>query len=198
MSTWEQAESIAYYTTDLPPNDVGVVRRDKIPTEVEIAMLTGAPYNPEQPKEIAFRHTIFDPTRHLPKDDVRRTFQQLQVFLARDAEKPDHPTQRTGHVQTRGRGPLVVPPFDASSAYAAAKGMLPFSWQVNPEDFLSTERTPTADSRQLTGGLSGRMSERSRYYYQHQQQQQQQQQQTDVDRLPTSRADVLKAKKKKQ
>jgi hypothetical protein len=174
------------------------VRRDKIPTEVEIAMLTGAPYNPEQPKEIAFRHTIFDPTRHLPKDDVRRTFQQLQVFpLAMLKNQTTRPNE-LAMFRREGEGPLVVPPFDASSAYAAAKGMLPFSWQVNPEDFLSTERTPTADSRQLTGGLSGRMSERSRYYYQHQQQQQQQQQQTDVDRLPTSRADVLKAKKKKQ
>ena len=108
MSTWEQAESIAYYTTDLPPNDVGVVRRDKIPTEVEIAMLTGAPYNPEQPKEIAFRHTIFDPTRHLPKDDVRRTFQQLQVFpLAMLKNQTTRPNE-LAMFRREGEGPLVV------------------------------------------------------------------------------------------
>ena len=148
MSTWEQAESIAFFTTDLPPNDTGVLRRDKIPSETELSMLTGAAYNPEIPKEIAFRHTIFDPERHLPKDDVRLTMQQLQVFpLAMLKNRTTRPLE-LAMFRVQGEGPLVVPPFDPNGPYAKAKGMLPFSWQ-RQDDFLSSRRTPTsADTRQ--------------------------------------------------
>ena len=141
MSTWEQAESIAFYTTDLPPNDSGVLRRDKIPTEVEISMLTGAPYNPVIPREIAFRHTIFDPERHLPRDDVRRTMQQLQVFpLAMLKNQTTRPLE-LAMFRKQGEGPLRVPPFDPTSAYARAKGMLPFTWQEDTFDRMSSDQS---------------------------------------------------------